>query len=407
MRIALVHQPWDDADPDRRDGSLAIWTWEVGRRLAQRHEVHVFGRRPDGAVAERVAGGIAFHGVRVEHDRPLLRLLRAVPASRDGRRPRFAHRLYHAAYAWKIARAAGRLGCDVIHVQNFSNFVPVLRRYNPRARIVLHMHCEWLSQLDRGMLAPRLAQTDALAGCSDYVVERIRRRFPEYADKCHTVPNGVDPARFASNGAGGKRRGCRRVLFVGRVSPEKGVHTLLGAFERVVAQRSGCSLEIVGPLVPAPREFIAGLCEPEVAAALEPCYDGDYIADLRRRAACCGAELAGPRPHETIPAAYRRADVLVNPSLSEAFGMSLVEAMAAGRAVIATRVGGMPEIVEDGVTGVLVPPGDEVALADAIGRLVEDSAGAAAMGARGREVVEQRYTWEHVTERVLEVYGGQ
>ncbi len=407
MRIAFVHQPWDDADPDRREGSLAVWTWEVGRRLAREHEVHVFGRRAPHGPADRTAAGIAFHGVRVAHDRPLLKLLRAVPEGRDGRRPHFAHGLYHAAYAWKIARAVRRLGCDVIHVQNFSNFVPVLRRYNPRARIVLHMHCEWLSQLDPDLIAPRLTQTDAIVGCSDYVVGRIRRRFPEHAEKCHTVPNGVDSARFEAAGEGVERNGRRRVLFVGRVSPEKGVHTLLAAFERVAACRPNCLLEIVGPLAPAPREFIARLCEPDVAEALAPCYDGDYIADLQRRATHCRqVELAGPRPHETLPGAYGRADVLVNPSLSEAFGMSLVEAMAAGRPVVATRVGGMTEIVEDGATGLLVPPQDEQALADAILELVDDRVTADAMGARGRAIARQRYAWDHVTERLVAVYRG-
>ncbi len=408
MRIAFVNHPWDDADPRRREGSLPIWTWEVGRWLASEHEVHVFGRALPSGPRVRSAEGLTYHGIDLRPDRPLLRLARAWPTRRTSRRPHFARRLYHLAYAWQVARRCAALGCELIHVHNFSNFVPTLRRANPQARIVLHMHCEWLSQIDPALLRPRLAQVSAIVGCSRYVVERIVAVFPELAERCAVVPNGVDAQRFA-NGSPDGTNGHSELLFVGRVSPEKGVHTLLEAFALLARKRDDCRLRIVGPLAAAPAEFIARICEPVLAERLERCYRADYHAALRAMAESCGpqrVELSGPRPHEQLPQLYRRARVLINPSLSEAFGMSLIEAMAAGRPVVATRVGGMTEIVADGQSGLLVQADRPQSLAQAIERLLDDPALCEQMGRTGQRHVQRRYTWQHVCDALCTVYEG-
>jgi glycosyltransferase involved in cell wall biosynthesis len=73
--------------------------------------------------------------------------------------------------------------------------------------------------------------------------------------------------------------------------------------------------------------------------------------------------------------------------------------------VVASRVGGIPELVADGETGLLVPPGDPAALADALGRMVDGSALAGALGAAARRVIEQRYTWDAVVSRLVELYA--
>ena len=108
--------------------------------------------------------------------------------------------------------------------------------------------------------------------------------------------------------------------------------------------------------------------------------------------------------HDKMPAYYAQADLFVLPSRRESFGLVLAEAMACGLPVVATTAGAIPEVVEDGVTGLLVPPDDPEALAGAMNSLLGDPAKMKAMGAQGREKVEKHFTWDKVAERVVEGY---
>ncbi len=101
---------------------------------------------------------------------------------------------------------------------------------------------------------------------------------------------------------------------------------------------------------------------------------------------------------------YNRAQVLVSPSLYEGFGLPAAEAMACGVPVVATRAGALPEVVEDGVTGLLVPPADPHALADAVRRLLSDPELCRRMGRAGRERIVQRFTWRETARRTLDLY---
>jgi len=102
---------------------------------------------------------------------------------------------------------------------------------------------------------------------------------------------------------------------------------------------------------------------------------------------------------------YRNAHILINPSLSESFGMSLVEAMASEIPVVATRVGGMVNVVGNGETGLLVESDDKDDLARAIMRLIEDPALMLRMGKSGRQRVLDKFSWEQVSASLLANYS--
>jgi glycosyltransferase involved in cell wall biosynthesis len=108
--------------------------------------------------------------------------------------------------------------------------------------------------------------------------------------------------------------------------------------------------------------------------------------------------------HQDMPRHYQQAGVFVLPSRRESFGLVLAEAMACGLPVVATKVGAIPEVVEDGVTGVLVPPDDPEGLASAITALLNDPQTMRAMGTRGRQRAETCFTWDLVAKRVIEGY---
>ena len=108
--------------------------------------------------------------------------------------------------------------------------------------------------------------------------------------------------------------------------------------------------------------------------------------------------------HHNLPAHYRLADVLALPSLRDGMPNALLEGMACARAIVASNVGGMPDVVRDGENGVLVPPGDANALADAILSLLADPSRRARLGRAARATVESDFTPERELQRNLEIY---
>jgi glycosyltransferase involved in cell wall biosynthesis len=115
-------------------------------------------------------------------------------------------------------------------------------------------------------------------------------------------------------------------------------------------------------------------------------------------------DFRGEVPHERVPAVLAEFDIFALPSRAEGFGVAALEAQAMELPVVATRVHGIPDVVEDGVSGLLTPPRDPAALADAIARLAADAELRAAMGRAGRALVESRYRWEENTAQMERLY---
>ncbi|HKB68171.1 MAG TPA: glycosyltransferase family 4 protein [Pyrinomonadaceae bacterium] len=114
--------------------------------------------------------------------------------------------------------------------------------------------------------------------------------------------------------------------------------------------------------------------------------------------------FAGSRNNDELPEFYAAADIVAIPSLKEATSIAGLEAMASACAVVATNVGGLPEIIEDGVSGLLVPPHDPEALAQAITRLIESPGLRKQLGLAARARVEQKFTWEQVASETTRAY---
>jgi glycosyltransferase involved in cell wall biosynthesis len=141
--------------------------------------------------------------------------------------------------------------------------------------------------------------------------------------------------------------------------------------------------------------------------------DGDLRADLERRAAPLGTRvLLGNQAQDEIGRLAAAADVVAVPSVHDEAGNVdglpnvALEALATGTPVVASRVGGLPQAIEDGVTGLLVPEQDARALADALGRLLRDRPLARRLGTSAREAVTRRFGWPHVAERLETIYDA-
>jgi glycosyltransferase involved in cell wall biosynthesis len=172
------------------------------------------------------------------------------------------------------------------------------------------------------------------------------------------------------------------VLYAGVLIPRKGVHHLVRAFARVAPEFPEARLEIVG------RE-----------------ENREYAEELHREVERLGLDgrvfFVGEIPQAQLAERMRRACVFVLPSLSEGLGRVVVEAMATGTPVVGSRVGGIPEMVQEGLTGFLVPAGDEETLADGIRHLLENPELGERLGRQARADVRQ-YTWKHRATVILQ-----
>lgn len=202
---------------------------------------------------------------------------------------------------------------------------------------------------------------------------------PRHRSKVRLLPPGVDAARFAPS----PLPAVRRVLFVGSLEVEKGVGELVDAFAAVRARLPDAELVLAGA--------------------------GSQEAAIRRRAAALGLNgallVSGPVRHRGIPAVLRDASLLCLPSLREPYGMVVVEAMAAGRAVVATGAGGPGELVDPVRGGRLVRAGDVAGLASALVDVLDDRDRLREMGEFNRRRVESGLTIDASLDRLEAIYA--
>jgi phosphatidylinositol alpha-mannosyltransferase len=217
------------------------------------------------------------------------------------------------------------------------------------------------------------------------VSEPARQTVMKYVDGDYEIiPNGVDFDRFASpeiETPAAFRDDRPTLLFVGRIESRKGITYLLDAYGKVKRRYPEARLVIVGD------------------GGLRPKYEA-----LSRELGLEDVHFEGYVEPERLPGYYRRADVFCSPStVNESFGITLLEAMAAGTPVVATAINGRDTLGEDGVTGLIVPPKDGEAMADAALRLLDDRDFGARLSAAAQERA-RRFDWDNVAQRLVSYY---
>lgn len=268
-----------------------------------------------------------------------------------------------------LGRAAALRGCSVLRVFQLTGALPAVVARRRWGVPFATTYGFWYARLarSRGRRALHGALERLVLGAADAVIvttpelaAHVGRRVA--AGRIHLIPNGVDTARFAPAAA---RPLERRVVYVGRLSPEKDLGTLVEAAAKLA--RLDVRLTLVG----------AGPERPALEAAA--------------RARRVPLEILPVVPHDELPRLLAGAAAFVLPSLTEGHPKVLLEAMSAGLPCVASDVGGNRAILRDGETGLLVPPSDAAALAGAVERVLTDEALASALGGRARADVAQRY----------------
>ena len=175
------------------------------------------------------------------------------------------------------------------------------------------------------------------------------------------------------------------IFAAGRLVKEKGFHILLQALPLVLEKYPDLDLLLAG--------------EGEEAEALTTIVDALSLS--------AHVHFLGPLPNQDVIHWMMECEAVVLPSLEESLGIVCQEAMAAGKAVVATRVGGVPEVVVDGTTGILVPPEDPYALAQAIIAILQDPVRRDRMGAAGRQRVIREFTWRHYVDKLVPLLASE
>ncbi len=276
-----------------------------------------------------------------------------------------------------------------------------------RARGITHVHSPWASpDATVALVASRLADArysvqarasdihlrgaehgrrERLAAAAFLITntrynETLLRAMVPIAPPLHVIHNGVDLRRFSPPATRPNGSGPLRVLCVGRLSAPKGIQHLLHACALLRDAGGGPQCEIVGGRVANEVNYYLRLRKLHRALALESIV-----------------QFAGAQPFDAVLARYGSADVVALPAVQAADGRRevipnvLLEAMAMGCAVVSTPIGGIPEIIEDGVSGLLVPSGDAPALAAALARLRDDPALRVRLALAARERIAQRF----------------
>ncbi|MDJ0732909.1 MAG: tetratricopeptide repeat protein [Nostocaceae cyanobacterium] len=415
LKIAFVGQPFVMTSYPNPMDSIGILTYELVNLLSQDCDVSVYtaGQK----FQEFSHQGVNYQYIPVDFDKSLLQSLENFSEIKNIQKPIFSSHWYYLGYILQIANDLRKKQYDVVHIHNLSQFIPVIRALNPKIKIVLHMHCEWLNQLDQEMLAARLKHVDAIISPSEYISTQIRQRFPQIAERCHTIYNGVNFDRFIDtsvNKKQSKSTSVKNLLFVGRICPEKGSHILLEAFKKVQEQYPETQLNLVGPVGIIPYEYLVALSDDQLVANLASFHhEGNWISYLRKQVFQFQQEgetanpvsLAGVIPPVKLSDYYQQADIFIFPSIChEAFGMPIAEAMIAGVPVIATQAGAFPELIEDGKTGMLVERSDADALAAAIIQLLDNEKLQKSMVTVARKRAVELFSFEKMADDLLARY---
>jgi len=309
---------------------------------------------------------------------------RSIPVPTAGSIARISFSVWHE---WRLKSMLQNEKFDIVHIHEplMPMFALTASRFSPSTTIgTFHAFNEgrgrgymlWKKVLNRGAI--RLNGRIAVSEPAKHFANRY------FKGDYTVIPNGLDVDRFSKPVPKPSilKDDAMNLVFVGRVNePRKGLRYALGAYSLLKWQYPKLRLIVVGAGVPDRESYrIMG----------ERSLD-DVI-------------FTGPVSEDELPGYYQNADIFLAPNTGkESFGFIIIEAMSASTPIVASNIPGFASVMTDGKEGLMVPPKDEAALAEAIKKLIENPGLRAQLGVDGRATVHQ-YRWSHVADSVLNYY---
>ncbi|MBI5391376.1 glycosyltransferase family 4 protein [Candidatus Woesearchaeota archaeon] len=268
---------------------------------------------------------------------------------------------------------------DVFHVHESFLFpwIPYLKRRNKKVVVTVH-GCRGFAFFDNkflwGFFKKWLSKADKIIAVGTEDKKLLEKEFPE---KVVYIPNGVNLHEFPQARTQGEN-----IVFIGRIHSQKGVHILLEAFQRIKQTFPKETLILAGPA------------------------EGGYADKLKKRYNDPRIRFIGEYKKEDLQKICREAKCVVLPSLWEGLPLTLIEALASGKPVIATNLPSIASIVKNKKNGLLVPPNDISALVTALQLLLKNKAAAQKLGKEARKTAEH-YDWRAIALKTEHIYLGQ
>lgn len=396
LKICFISQDY----PPGPVGGIAVWTQTLATALAVRgHEISVVTRN---AAHPRVdfEAGVWVHRIPQRHH-----LGREYPRLPDlsGLVSDWAFSAHDEVLRIRARRGLHLVSAPIWDVEGVAcladGTLPVVTSLHSTYKLVLPSKRKWQDdETYRRLHVDKLIAAEAwmlqrsflILGNSAAIVRDIEAAYGLALDpaRLRVVPHGLAPeapAALPPRGMG------TRILFVGRFETRKGIDILASAIPRVLEMQPDSHVVLVGD--PDVDEDGRGPTHRPAIEALVARFPGRV-------------EMTGMLPRAALVEEYARADIFVAPSRYESFGLIFLEAMMHGAACVGTRVGGIPEVIEDGATGLLVPPDDPAALAAALCRLVQDSPLRQRLGAAGLAAYRSRFSAARMAELVEDSFAS-
>ncbi|MET3291017.1 UNVERIFIED_CONTAM: spore coat protein SA [Brevibacillus sp. OAP136] len=373
MRI-LVIAPEQLPVPPIKGGSVETVIYEIVRRLSLHHQVVLISRSHASLPSvSRLQGG-------------RLTIIRLPVSGRY-------------AFIQAAMRRVKGSRFNLIQIENRPTFVPHVRKAFPHTPIMLQLHSlTFMSKLSKERASSILRQTNGITSVSSFLTAVMKSRFPAHAHKFSTARLGVDTVKFRPRSPAFKQQlrarwgvsGTYNILFVGRVVYGKGLHTLIKAVALLKRRYANVRLIAIGSSWPG-------------VAAQSP-----YIRRVRLLSQTLGVPIrfTGYIRPTRIAELYHLGDVFVCPSqYREGFAMVNTEAMASGIPVIASRRGGITQIIEHGKSGLLVSAfTSPAAFANHMMAVKASSSFAGRLSIGGRRRAVEKYSWAHTVQALLRHY---
>lgn len=286
---------------------------------------------------------------------------------------------------------------DIIHIRNEPNLLPFL---SSKGKYILHLHNDHLntSWFGRLLYKQYLKKVCKVLCVSDYIKESTIKSYPEFRHKIKTVYNGVNTSSFYKRSVESSKNFRRKynidsnkkiIVFAGRMSPNKGVDILIQAIK--TTDMKDCCLVLVG--------------SSDWYGESGNTNDSGYLDVIRQEAEGLDVRFTGYIENSYLPIIYSASDICVVPSRwKEPFGLVCVEAMACECAVIVSDQGGLAEIVDDGVNGLLFKSGNSYDLANKLKLITNDSMARGRLGKAAREHVCARFSWDIVASNLIKEF---
>lgn len=354
------------------------------------NNVHVIALKDKGSKSCETVKGVRVHRVRTPYNLTALAQIRKIDR---GEKVDVVHAHATTGISYSLFHKFKRDTLFVVHVHGIS--IPGMSY--AYSTFTSYLKASFWHHI--GLIRQKIMwkQADVLIAVSKDLKANLVKVYDFPDEKVRVVYNGVDVNLFkpikcenqVKSELGIKDK--KLVLFVGSFRPVKGIHHLIDSIPEVVKKVKDCHFLLIGGIPQWVR------------------YAQTYLEELKRKVVEYSlrkhVRFMDALPHRMLPYYYSAADVFVLSSVYDPLPKVVLEAMACGTPVVASRVGGVPEMLNHGVEGLIVPPENPSALAEALTTILSDEKLARDMGRQGREKILSRFTWRHTALNLDKVYG--